>query len=548
MLSKKLFVIVIFMNKITKIVYKILKGYKMKILMAAAENDAFSGGKVGGIGDVVRDIPLALAGVGQQVDVVMPGYGRFSQLDNAQHVSSLQVLFGGQYQSIEVFKIISGNAENNVTQWVIEHPLFAIGGIGKIYCDDLDNRPFATDATKFALFSASVAKAIISDVFGKIDVLHLHDWHTAMVSVLRAFDPEYQQLKSIKTVYTIHNLALQGIRPMDGDESSLKAWFPYLPYEHDKINDPRYYHCYNPMRAGINLADKVHAVSPTYAQEILLSSNVEQGYFGGEGLESDLRDANDAGRLHGILNGCEYNNETVKKLGFKKLLQLCEDQLLKWLANKPLVDNAHLIATTRLKQLSLNKINKKPLVLTSVGRITDQKVRLFQQQMSNGQSALENLLTLLGDEGIFILLGSGDHSLEDFLTQIAAKNSNFVFLKGYSEALSENLYSSGDVFIMPSSFEPCGISQMLSMRAGQPCLAHSVGGLSDTIIHDENGFTFNGDNPYDQASNMLSCFEEVLNKKQHNAKEWKIISNNALNARFLWQDVAKDYIDSLYCD
>jgi starch synthase len=519
----------------------------MKILMAAAENDAFSGGKVGGIGDVVRDIPLALASIGQQVDVVMPGYGRFSEVDNAQYVISLQVLFGGQYQSIDVFKI-ENDSSDNVTQWVIEHPLFAIGGKGKIYCDDPDNRPFATDATKFALFSASVAKAIISDVFGKIDVLHLHDWHTAMVSVLRAFDPEYQQLKSIKTVYTIHNLALQGIRPIEDDESSLKAWFPYLPFEHEKINDPRYHHCYNPMRAGINLSDKVHAVSPHYAQEILLPSNTEQGYFGGEGLENDLREANDSGRLHGILNGCEYDNKKIKKLGLYKLLELCESELVKWLADKPLVDSAHLIATTRIKQLSSNKPKKQPLLLTSVGRITDQKVRLFQQKMSNGESALENLLNQLSDTGIFILLGSGDRALEDFLTQIAAKRTNFIFLKGYSEALSEHLYSSGDLFLMPSSFEPCGISQMLSMRAGQPCLAHSVGGLSDTITHDENGFTFNGKNAYDQAANLLSCFEGILDKKRNNAKEWKTISTNALNCRFLWEDVAKDYLDYLYCD
>ncbi|KGJ99673.1 glycogen synthase [Thalassotalea sp. ND16A] len=526
----------------------------MKILMAAAENDALAGGKVGGIADVVRDIPLALANIGQQVDVVMPGYGRFSQLPGAQHISSLQVMFAGQQQSIDIFKIkqddaLSGSkagSQGKVTQWVIEHPLFAMGGNGKIYCDDPDNRPFATDATKFALFSAALAKAIISQVFGDIDVLHLHDWHAAMVSVLRAYDPEYQQLQSIKTVYTIHNLALQGIRPIDDDESSLKAWFPNLPYQQDKINDPRYPHCFNPMRAGINLSDKVHAVSPTYAKEILIPSNSEQGYFGGEGLEDDLRYCADSGRLHGILNGCEYPEKTVKRLPLTELMQLCEQEQMKWLANKPLVDSAHLIAMTRIKQLASQKIKTHPLVLTSVGRITDQKVRLFHQRMSNGETALEQLLTILGDAGVFILLGSGDSKLENFLTQIAAKKSNFIFLKGYSAALSENMYSSGDLFLMPSSFEPCGISQMLSMRAGQPCLAHSVGGLSDTINHDKNGFTFNGDSPQHQTENMLRCFQSVLDKKQNNPKAWNTISTNAFKSRFLWRDVAEDYLKYLY--
>jgi starch synthase len=526
----------------------------MKILMAAAENDALPRGKVGGIGDVVRDIPLALAAVGQQVDVVMPGYGSFSKLPSAEHITTLQVMFGGQHQSVDIFKVsLEGSSSNsandpqsNVTQWVIEHPLFAIGGEGKIYCDDPGDRPFASDATKFALFSAAVAKSIISGVFGEIDVIHLHDWHTAMVLLLRAYDPEYQQLKTIKTVYTIHNLALQGIRPIDGDISSLKAWFPYLSFDYDQINDPRYGNCINPMRAGINLADKVHAVSPTYAKEILSPSNVEQGKYGGEGLENDLRNGADNGRLFGILNGCEYTDKRNERLDLNELIKLSENELIKWLANKPLVDNAHLIAISRLKQLADKEYKKQPLLLTSVGRITDQKVRLFQQTMPNGVTALEQLLTLLSDDGVFILLGSGDKGLERFLTDIASTNANFVFLKGYSEALSESIYSSGDLFLMPSSFEPCGISQMLSMRAGQPCIAHSVGGLSDTIIHNENGFTFNGDNPLHQAENMLSCFQTVIHQKKQNQKAWDKISKNALTTRFLWRDVAQDYIKYLY--
>jgi starch synthase len=537
----------------------------MKILMAAAENDALPQGKVGGIGDVVRDIPRALADIGQEVDVVMPGYGRFSKLKGAKKVASLHVMFGGQIQTIDIFKItfkdsssISSEASSisspnaslsKVTQWVIEHPLFAVGGIGQIYCDDPDNRPFASDATKFALFSAAVAKAIISDVFGKVDVIHLHDWHTAMVSVLRAYDPEYQELKAIKTVFTIHNLALQGIRPIDGDESSLKAWFPTLPFDHNQINDPRYTHCFNPMRSGINLSDKVHAVSPTYAEEILSASNVEHGYFGGEGLENDLRSAADSGRLHGILNGCEYPDKVNVALNLHDLLKLSEQELLKWVAAKPLVDNAHLIAITRIKQLASKKQQKQtaqPLLLTSVGRITDQKIRLFKQVMPNGVTALEHLLNILADNGVLILLGSGDKELEGFLTQVASIKSNFIFLKGYSETLSESMYQSGDLFLMPSSFEPCGISQMLSMRAGQPCLVHSVGGLRDTIINNQDGFTFNGDTPLQQAENMLSCFQTTITLKNKKPKEWHKISKNALNVRFLWRDVAQGYLNYLY--
>ncbi len=523
----------------------------MKILMAAAENDALPRGKVGGIGDVVRDIPRALAEIGQQVDVVIPSYGYFSTLENSQYITSLQVMFAGEIQTVEVFKVSANDSPNtsslSVSQWVIEHPLFAIAGVGKIYCNDPENRPFASDASKFSLFSTAVAKAIISDVFGKIDVIHLHDWHTAMIAVLRAFEPEYQALQAIKTVYTIHNLALQGIRPFEGDESSFKAWFPHLTFEHSQISDPRYQNCFNPMRAGINLSDKVHAVSPNYAKEILLPSNTEKGYFGGEGLEVDLQKATEQGKLRGILNGCEYPEieANVKApLNFKELINLCENEVFKWIADKPLVNKAHLIAMTRLKQLA--ELKKEPIINTSVGRITDQKVRLFQELTHNGVTALEELLRLLADDGVFILLGSGDDKLEDFLTHIAATNSNFIFLKGYSESLSANLYKSGDLFLMPSSFEPCGISQMLSMRAGQPCLAHRVGGLTDTIINNQNGFMFGGDNPSKQAQAMLSCFKKVIQKKKQDPSFWDEISSNALNTRFLWEHAAKDYIKYLY--
>lgn len=518
--------------------------------MAAAENDALPRGKVGGIGDVVRDIPLALANIGHQVDVVMPGYGYFSTLPGAEKVSSLTLMFAGNSHSIDIFKVPSKHPHDMVTQWVIEHQIFATGGVGKIYCDDPDNRPFASDATKFALFSTAVANAMINNVFGKIDVLHLHDWHTAMIAMLRAYDPQYHALQNIKTVYTIHNLALQGIRPLNGDNSSLAAWFPDLDSNSDfdinSINDPRYPHCINPMRVGINLSDKVHAVSPTYATEILSPSNYEAGHYGGEGLEATLNQAKDSAKLHGILNGCEYHENKVTSLKLPELLPLIEGEVLKWLADQPLVDSAHLIALTRIKQLSNKVYEKPPTILTSVGRVTDQKVTLFQQTMASGETALAELLTVLADDGLFILLGSGDSKLESFLTDIAAKHANFIFLKGYSETLSENLYSSGDLFLMPSSFEPCGISQMLAMRAGQPVLAHSVGGLADTIIDQQDGFTFSGDTPQQQAENMLSYFQSLISLKEEKPKQWSGIAKKALEKRFLWPDSAQAYVKYLY--
>lgn len=514
--------------------------------MVAAENDALPGAKVGGIADVVRDIPPALAIQKQKVQVVLPGYGSLSQLPSAEQVAELVVDFAEEAHIVKVYKVLAKSPVNNVTQWVIEHPMFAVGGVGQVYCDDPSDRPFARDATKFALFSAAVATAIVEQVFGQIDVIHLHDWHAALVAVLRAYDPRFSQLQSIKVVYTIHNLALQGIRPLAGDDSSLAAWFPQLTFDVSKICDPTYHHCINPMRAGINLSNKVHAVSPNYANEILKPSNPCFGFFGGEGLEHDLELAQREQRLHGILNGCEYDNVLKLDSDFNQVLRLCQLEVLQWLATKPVADSAHIVALHRLEQWLADKDKKVSTVLTSVGRITNQKVQLLAQPLTSGQSALSAMLDALAADEVFILLGSGDEKFEQFLIHVAAKHDNFLFLKGYAQSLPEHLYQLGDLFIMPSSFEPCGISQMLAMRAGQPCLVHGVGGLVDTVTHYHNGFVFAGESPMHQAENMLTCLRDALELKKHKTNQWQKIVDTATNTRFIWPNAAKQYIDKLY--
>jgi starch synthase len=518
----------------------------MNILMVASENDALPGGKVGGIGDVVRDIPPALADIGHQVRVIMPGYGVFPQLPGTEFQGAVQVSFAGKIETINLFRVVAKISHERVQIWVLEHPLFSAGGIGSIYCDDPSTRPYATDATKFALFCSAVCQTIANNHLGTLDVLHLHDWHAAIVALLLAYDPQYNTLQTIRSVFTIHNLALQGIRPLTGDDSSLQSWFPQLRYDHEPIHDPRVMHCVNLMRTGINLCDKVHTVSPTYAQEILMPSNTNQGYFGGEGLEIDLNRAAKDGRLHGILNGCEYPRQRNKKVSFSELLLQCEKELLNWVAAEPIVSSAHLISLHNLTKWLASSTDEPFFVLTSVGRVTDQKVRILQQEMANGQSALEQLLDILGDDGVFLMLGSGDTDLEIFFTKVAARKQNFIFLRGYSEFLANSMYESGDLFLMPSSFEPCGISQMLAMRAAQPCLVHGVGGLRDTVKDNENGFVFTGNSLLEQARNMLDRFETILKLNDSNPEQIRKISRQAAKERFLWRDAAKEYISSLY--
>src|SRR5690606_33542371 len=150
------------------------------------------------------------------------------------------------------------------------------------------------------------------------------------------------------------------------------------------------------------------------------------------------------------------------------------------------------------------------------------------------------------DKGTFILLGSGDPDYEKFLLETSAHCPNFIFLRGYSDELAQALYASGDLIVMPSSFEPCGISQMLAMRAGQLCLVHGVGGLNDTVIDGVSGFVFRGGNGDEQGEQMLDRFQEILVLNEETPKKLQSIGKAAAKARFTWESVAKEYLEKLY--
>ena len=194
----------------------------MKILMLAAENGALPQGKVGGMGDVIRDLPRALAALGHDVTVLTPAYGMWSTLPGSTPVQSLSVPFGGKTEDVECFAIDSG--QEGLSYVVVEHALFSPCGIGRVYIDDGNAAPFHEDASKFAFFSATGAAFALETI---PDVVHLHDWHTGLYLALRALDARFEQLKSVRTVFTIHNLALQGQRPWADNESAWHSWFPW---------------------------------------------------------------------------------------------------------------------------------------------------------------------------------------------------------------------------------------------------------------------------------------------------------------------------------
>ncbi|MCP4057387.1 MAG: glycogen/starch synthase, partial [Pseudoalteromonas sp.] len=323
----------------------------MHVLMVAAENDALPNAKVGGVADVVRDAPKALAAQGVSVDVVIPDYG-FEQLQR-EYIGDVTVIFRAQPQVLSLFKISDDNT--HINQFVISHPLFSQSG--SVYCNDEPGRPFATDATKYALFSAALCEALLEGLIMRPQALHLHDWHSACVAVLLKFDKRYDTLANLHIAYTVHNLALQGIRPFKHDDSSLEAWFPSLGYNGQHLCDPRYPHCFNPMRSAINLADKVHLVSPTYSTEVLKPSNYQQGFFGGEGLELDLQNQSAQGKVVGILNGCEYPEKSPEQVTLSLLYERIEHTLFNWMAKHEQLETSYYVAHQRMLQFKNTPID-----------------------------------------------------------------------------------------------------------------------------------------------------------------------------------------------
>ena len=158
----------------------------MHIVMVAAENDALPGFKVGGIGDVLRDLPPALAALDCTVTVVTPSYGLCDGLPSVRRIDSVNVDFRGIAEPVEILEARPANAVPGVRNLVLDHAGFSACGRGKIYCDDPPEQPFASDASKFALFAAAVAEALKQQCFGAVDVVHLHDWHSALLLVLLA--------------------------------------------------------------------------------------------------------------------------------------------------------------------------------------------------------------------------------------------------------------------------------------------------------------------------------------------------------------------------
>lgn len=528
-----------------------------QVLMVSAECRGLA--KVGGLGDVVRDLSQALTGLGTPVSIVMPCY---DQIDHtAEPLSRFQVSFGSKDDwQVNVFT----RELDGVTVYLLRNEEFFGGPYGGIYVDSerSGSGAFEDDARRFAFFSAAVLELIQQHpALCRVKVLHCHDWHTGVLLVLLKYDRRYRQLAgSLRTLFTIHNLDYQGTRPfkLSGDRAllSFSDWFPAL-YRSLKrrgalaalsdMHTP--IPCFNPMRASINLADTVNTVSPTYATEITQPDDPARSFIGGRGLETDL---GRLGKLYGILNGLDYEHYDSSRLtppfdvdvkNWSHARHQHKTHLLKNLKadlQELAVRSGSRFANSDsvLKKMSTFRAaerQQKPLVV-AVTRAVRQKASILLEPLNKSGTVLHHLL----NRDIFlIVLGTGE--LEDQLEEIN-HYPNGLFICAFDPDLADRLVVGGDLFLMPSDFEPCGITQMIAMRYGCLPLVPDLGGLSDTVQNMRTGFVYRGENRLAARRALIRTLDKALRCYAADRDKWLTMQVRAMSTRFEWTSAAREYL------
>jgi len=420
----------------------------MNIVFVASEAAPLA--KTGGLADVVGSLPIALqSGKNNQVHLVMPYYKQHISSDGVTLWETLELWIDGQTRHISLY------------QKECQHMHVIL-----VEADDLYDRPdlygppdgayFDNPLRYMLLVRAALEAGCRLD--SRVDIFHCHDWQSALLPMLLKKQYAFRaEIAHAKCVYTIHNLAYQGICSAE--------WLDRLHIPRDDFHPEgfEFYGQVNWMKAGIMYADLVTTVSPTYAQEITTPAFGQQ-------LDGFLRHY--SYKLRGILNGLdleEWNPATDTYLPhFFKIGAMKGKK-----ANKKALQ----------QELGLTQQENTPL-LTLVSRLAEQKgITLI----------LENIQHWIDQGYQLAVLGSGITHYETIFQTFANRYPDQVhFHAGFSNALAHRMYAAGDFFLMPSSFEPCGLGQLIAMRYGNAPIVMNTGGLTDTVIdaHDTHGTGF----------------------------------------------------------
>ncbi|MCK9350487.1 MAG: glycogen synthase GlgA [Clostridiales bacterium] len=475
----------------------------MKILYVTSEMVPLA--STGGLGDVSGSLPGALRRLGHDVRVIMPLYKTIkeSYASQLQFVRWSIIRLGWRTMYSGLFQM----EVNGVPLYLIDNDFYF--GHDSLYID------YSFDIERFSFFQRAVLEALGEPMDFFPDLLHLNDWQSGMIPVL--LESHYQKngyFTDLRTLLTIHNLKHQGIHGRENVMDLFDLSDDYMT--EDKVlkdGSPNF------LKAGIVFANRVSTVSPTYAKEITTA------YFG-EGLDQLLLSF--GWKLTGILNGIDtelYDPETDPEL-------VSSYSLKSWMKGKAACKKA------LQQECHLPKEPKIPL-LSMVTRLDSQK----------GLDLLLHILDELLEEDVqFVLLGTGDPAYEKALSEIEARHPGKMrALITYDRLLSRRIYAGSDLFLMPSLFEPCGLSQMIAMRYGTLPLVRQTGGLADTVEaynkYEKTGTGFGFLNI--NAHELLYTAKEAVELYREDREAWSNMVQQAMSGDYSWTRSAKTY-ETLY--
>lgn len=470
------------------------------ILFAASEGVPFI--KTGGLADVVGSLPKEIDREFYDVRVIMPKYACMKQdmKDQMQYVTSFYMDFDWRSMYVGILRA----QVDGVTYYFIDNEdLF---NTGTVYTDDA-----LFEIKRYAFFSKAVLSALPTIDF-RPDLIHCHDWQTGLIPVyLKERFQENEFYRGIKTVMTIHNLRFQGKWNVSDVESitGLSGYY-FTPDKLEAYKDA------NLLKGGIVYADAITTVSPTYAEEI------KTQYYG-EGLDGILNAR--AHDLRGILNGIDYDvfNPTMDK----RIPHPYDAGNWRRVKKQNKADLQ--------RELGLAE-DDKCFMVGIVSRLTDQKgfdlIAYVMEEMLS-QDAMQ-----------VVVLGTGEERYENMFRYFDEKYPGKLAANiYYSEDLSHKIYAASDAFLMPSLFEPCGLSQLMALRYGTLPIVRETGGLKDTVEpYNEfeqtgTGFTFTNYNAHEMM-NAVRYAERIFYDKK---RDWNHIVDRAMAADFSWRVSAGQY-------
>ena len=468
------------------------------VLFVASEAVPFI--KTGGLADVVGSLPKCFPKEYFDVRVIIPKYACMKQefKDSLQFVTSFYMDLNWRQQYVGILE----TEYEGIKFYFIDNEEHFSG-----------DRPYSGmpwDLEKFAFFSKA-ALSMLPVIGFRPDIIHCHDWQTGLVPVYLKERFEGNEFYwGIKSVMTIHNLKFQGVWDIQTIKNitGLSDYY-FTPDKLESNRDANY------LKGGIVYADAITTVSNTYAEEIKTP-------FYGEGLDGLMRARSNS--LRGIVNGIdyeEYNPETDPNIFKRYNAKNFRKEKVK---NK----------TALQEELGL-EVNPKAMMIGMCTRLTDQK----------GLDLVSYVMEELCQDAVqIVVLGTGDAQYENMFRHFAWKYGNKVSANiYYSEELSHKIYASSDAFLMPSLFEPCGLSQLMSLRYGTVPIVRETGGLKDTVMpYNEyestgTGFSFMNYNAHEMLGTIRYAERIYYDKK----REWNKIIDRAMASDFSWDHSAKQY-------